>query len=220
VLGNGVGEVASQSPREIQETEEMLKRFARWIVVLTMLSLGCGQSEIKGTYEVELEIAGTAQPLAGILMLSTQILDVSPPTEGNEIIDSIWAGDDVLSANSCFILAPRLSSQESETGRAEGDGSSSEPSVIRIFEVRIQQGEVITPIEILNASDLRIEITKLQFFSGALGGELDVHTSRGIRPGRISGTRTKSASSQLCVESLAGFRAFLTSLQYGDATQP
>jgi hypothetical protein len=173
------------------------------LIAAVALGLGCGRGEIKGTYDVELEIAGAARPLRGTLILATRPLDIPSLAEDDESIDSNWFGGDAVSANSCFILAP------SESPRTSGDVG---PGVVRVFEARIQPNGVLMPIEILNASDLRIEIVKLQFFSNAVGGELDVHMAQGMRPGRIHGVRTGEANSLRCTEALEEFRGFLREL--------
>jgi hypothetical protein len=175
-----------------------LKQFGYLLIAAVAFGLGCGSGEIKGTYEVELEIAGATRPLRGTLILSTQPLDIPSLAEEDESIDSNWFGGDALSANSCFILA-----QSSSPRTSGGD----DPGVVRVFEARIQPDGIVTPIEILNASDLRIEIVKLQFFSNAVGGELDVHMAQGMRPGRIHGKRTGEASSHQCTEALDAFRS-------------
>ena len=185
-----------------------MKQFGLLLIAAVAFGLGCGRGEIKGTYDVELEIAGAARPLQGTLILSTQPLDIPSLAEEDESIDSNWFGGDAMSANSCFILAP------SGSPRASG---AVDPGVVRVFEARIQPDGVLTPIEILNASDLRIEIVKLQFFSNAVGGELDVHMAQGVRPGRIHGTRRGEANSQRCTQALESFRGFLRELpQTGD----
>jgi hypothetical protein len=48
-----------------------------------MLLQGCMQSETRGTYRVEIEIAGVAAPIEGTLILSTSALDVPPPTDAD-----------------------------------------------------------------------------------------------------------------------------------------
>jgi hypothetical protein len=190
--------------------EERLKQFGLLLIAAAAFGLACGRGEIKGTYEVELEIAGATRPLQGTLILSTKPLDIPSLAEEDESIDSNWFGGDALSANSCFILAPSGS---------PATNSQSDPGVVRVFEARIQPDGVLTPIEILNASDLRIEIVKLQFFSNAVGGELDVHMAQGVRPGRIHGSRTGEASSQRCTEALADFRELLRELPATDETR-
>ena len=86
----------------------------------------------------------------------------------------------------------------------EGD-----PGIVRVFEVRITADRVTMPIEIVNASDLSIRIVSLQFFANALGGELEIETSEGIRPGRIFGERSGAPNAHECIESLETFRATL-----------
>jgi hypothetical protein len=189
--------------------EEGLKFFALLLAIVALFGLACGRGEIKGTYEIELRIAGAGQPLKGMLMLSTQPLDIPSLSEEDGSIDAEWFGGDALSANSCFILSP----QHSSGGAANGNGS---PGVVRVFEARIEPNGIRTPIIILRASDLQVEIVKLQFFANALGGELNVQMDQEVRPGRIQGARVGPASSQTCVEGLAAFREFLRNLPSGE----
>ena len=186
-----------------------MKRIVCFLGVVAVFALACGRAEIKGTYDVELQILGVAQPFSGTLILSSQPLDIPSLSETNESIDSNWFGGDALSANSCFILAPRVS----PSGASDDyDDRGAEPRLVRVFEARIEPTQVRVPLEILHASDLQIEITKLQFFANALGGELDIHTADGVRPGRIHGTRIDSAKPQRCIESLSAFREYLRQL--------
>lgn len=188
--------------------EEALKQLAFfWFIAITAFCLACGRGEIKGSYAVELSIAGVPNPLLGTLILSTQPLDIPSIAEIDESIDSIWLSGDAFSANSCFILEPTQPSPSDE---------EHDPGFVRVFEIQIQSNAIQTPIEILNASDLRIEIADLQFFANAVGGELDVHTQQGDRPGRIHGARTGPPSSQQCIEALDAFRAFLRDLPIDD----
>jgi hypothetical protein len=165
-------------------------------ILLMTLLLGCARSEVTGTFEVELLLAGIGQPLEGTLILSTRPLDIPSLSEDNSEIDPEWFGGDALGANSCFILSPRRG--------IEGD-----PGVVRVFEARIRPDHVQMPLEILRASDLRIDIVKLQFFANAIGGELEIHVEDGIRPGQIRGTRVDSATPLRCVKTLADFREML-----------
>jgi hypothetical protein len=167
-------------------------------LVLAVSGLGCARGEVKGTYSVELLLAGAVRPFEGTLILSTRHLDIPSLVEDDPSIDPQWFGGDALSANSCFILSPQ-------------SGEESGPGVVRVFEARIQSNQVSMPIEILNATDLRIEIVKLQFFANALGGELLVHTQNGSREGRIHGARVGAESPERCAKELAAFRALLRS---------
>ncbi len=162
------------------------------LTLLVAVCLGCNQNEVKGTYEVELLIAGVARPQDGTLILSTRTLDIPAISGEDARLDPEWFGGGSISANSCFIL--------SADGRIE-----SEPSVVHVFEALIQPRGIDTPIEIVRARDVRIEIVKLQFFANALGGELDIHTADGVRPGRIRGTRIGNAYPQQCVDAVSSF---------------
>jgi hypothetical protein len=165
--------------------------------------LGCARSEVKGTWTVDLEIAGNPRTFPGTLILSSTYLDVPALSGSDAGIEPGWLGDDVLAANSCFILAP-----PSKIGE--------EAPIVRVFEARQGSDGLRMPIEIVSASELSIEIVRLQFFSGTLGGELAIHTVEGVRPGRILGERTGAARPQVCVEAMA---AFVDSLRHGAAQE-
>ena len=165
---------------------------------LLLFAVSCTRTEVKGSYDVTLEIAGNPRVFEGVLILSTAHLDIPSHPEDDSSIDSSWFGGDALAANSCFILEP--------PSKIPGD-----PPIVRVFEARIFSDHVATPIEIVNASDLSIRIVSLQFFSNTLGGELEIQTSEGIRPGRIFGERSGSSNSQKCADSVEAFRAALRS---------
>jgi hypothetical protein len=177
-----------------------LKETVHWLMAIASIGLACGQAPIKGTYEIELQVAGASRPLTGTLILSTLPLEL-PSFAGEEVpTDAEWFGGEGHSANSCFILKPT---------QASIPAGAAEPDVVRVFESQILSDGVRTPIEILHATDLKIEIAQLRFFGNALGGELEVHLEQGVRPGRIVGTRTGDPKPQLCVEKLVEFRAYL-----------
>jgi hypothetical protein len=164
------------------------------LALLVAVCLGCSQSEVKGTYDVELILAGVPRPHSGTLILSTRTLDIPFVSGTGPGVDSGWFGGESNSANSCFIL---LSPQTPQTGVEIA------PDVVHIFEALIQPRGVDTPIEIVRAGGVRIEIVKLQFFANALGGELELHTVNGVRPGRIRGTRIGDAQPQRCVDAVS-----------------
>jgi hypothetical protein len=176
--------------------EKSLREFALWMVATSLICLGCGRGEIKGAYEVDLEIAGASAPIVGTLVLSNRTLDL-PSSAYFDLAPEV-SDADAIGLNSCFILDPI------------GGSRSGEPGLARAFR---------TPIEILNAGDLRIVITRLDFFMGAVGGELEVHTTQGMRPGRIHGTQSGEASADRCVEALAAFESHLGEALEDDALE-
>lgn len=169
------------------------------LAAVVLLVSACGRGEIKGTYDVEIEIPEATRALRGVLVLSNRPLDIPSSAQGDGTAEMTQIVGDTAAANSCFILEP-------------GGSGPDDPGVVRVFEARIDPGAVRVPIEILNTPDLRIEVTRLEFFGQATGGELEVHTRRGPRPGRLFGTRAGPAAPERCVESVAAFRRFLQAL--------
>ncbi len=160
---------------------------------LTLLLVGCGQSPVHGTYDVELLIAGASRPLEGPLVLSPSPLDLPARSSDEAGIESIWLGGDPLAANSCFVLA---ASGEDESGT----------DLVRVFERRVGPRGVETPLEILRGGELRVEITKIQVFANAVGAEILVHTARDVREGRLQGARIGSPRPQDCLDSIEALR--------------
>jgi hypothetical protein len=185
--------------------EKSLREFALWMVATSLICLGCGRGEIKGAYEVDLEIAGASAPIVGTLVLSNRTLDL-PSSAYFDLAPEV-SDADAIGLNSCFILDPI------------GGSRSGEPGLARAFTSRFESDGIRTPIEILNAGDLRIVITRLDFFMGAVGGELEVHTTQGMRPGRIHGTQSGEASADRCVEALAAFESHLGEALEDDALE-
>jgi hypothetical protein len=166
------------------------------VAIALLIPLACTSTDVKGSYDVTLEIAGSPRVFEGVLILSTAHLDIPSLSEEDSSIDPEWFGGDALAANSCFILEPPSTLEEN-------------PEIVRVFEARIFADRVTMPIEIVTASDLSIRIVSLQFFANTLGGELEIETPDGIRPGQIFGERTGPAHSQKCIDSLEIFRATL-----------
>jgi hypothetical protein len=165
------------------------------ITGLLVLGAACTRSEVKGSYAIRLELAGSPRPFDGTLILSTAPLDIPTRSTMRPEIDAGVLIGDALGANSCFVL---------DLASPEGD----EGPLVRIFEARISpSGEVAMPIEIVRAADLTIRIASLQFFSNALGGELEIEVEGNVRPGRIFGERTGPPRSQDCVEAVERLRA-------------
>ena len=161
-----------------------------------LLLPGCMQSEIQGTYDVEIEIERVRAPIAGTLVVSTAILDLPPPTQEDRASLGEWLEGDTIDANSCFVLHA-------------GPGSEEIPQNVRIFDARIRGSEVEMPIEIYRTPVQRIEIVSLEFFANAIGGDLVLHDRGEQRPGRIHGIRSGSPTPQRCLDDLVTFRANL-----------
>jgi hypothetical protein len=156
------------------------------------------QSEIQGTYDVEIEIESVTTPIAGTLVVSTAILDVPPPTQEDRASLGEWLEGDTIDANSCFVL------------HDHSDGEII-PQNVRIFDARIRGGEVEMPIEIYRTPVQRIEIVSLDFFANAIGGDIILHDRGEQRPGRIHGIRSGSPTPQRCLDDLVTFRENLRS---------
>ncbi len=147
------------------------------------------QSEIRGTYRVEIEITRVAAPIEGTLILSTSALDVPPPTNADRTSLGEWFEHDTIDANSCFILHT-------------GTGEKAIPRNVRVFEAKIRRDEVELPIEIYRTPLQRIEITSLEFFANAIGGDVVLYDQGEQRPGRIHGSRSGSPTRQRCLDDL------------------
>lgn len=161
-----------------------------------MLLQGCMQSETRGTYRVEIEIAGVAAPIEGTLILSTSALDVPPPTDADRASLGEWFEHDTIDANSCFILHT-------------GTGEKAIPRNVRVFEAQIRTDEVELPLEIYRTPLQRIEIIGLEFFANAIGGDVVLHDQGEQRPGRIYGSRSGAPTRQRCLDDLETFRTSL-----------
>ena len=163
-----------------------------------MLLYGCTQSEIRGTYDVEIEIVQTAAAIKGTLILSTGFLDVPSLTEEDRAIAGDWFDGDTTDANSCFVF--------------QGDsGVDESPQSVRVFDVEIRGNDVTLPIEIFRTPAQSIEIVRLQFFANTIGGEVVLYDRGQQRAGRIHGVRSGSATPQQCLDDLEIFRSNLRS---------
>jgi hypothetical protein len=161
-----------------------------------MLLQGCTQSELRGTYDVEIEIAGAAAPIEGTLILSTGILDVPSLTEEDRAIAGDWFQSDTIDANSCFVFHG-------------GSDAGQSPQSVRVFDARIRANDVVLPIEIFRTPAQRIEIVRLQFFADTIGGDVVLDDRGQQRVGRIHGIRSGSATPQRCLDDLELFRTNL-----------
>lgn len=168
------------------------------ICLLTLGLQGCTQTEVRGSYEVEIEIDRVAEPIQGTLILSTGILDVPSLSDENRKVAGDWFESDTLDMNSCFILHT-------------GSGDDRTPQNVRVFNARIRASEVDLPIEIYRTPLQRIEIVSLQFFANTLGGDVILHDRGQQRGGRIHGVRVGPPTPQRCLDDLEKFRADLAS---------
>jgi hypothetical protein len=153
----------------------------------------CAQSEVRGTYEVEIEIAQLSRPIGGTLILSTSILGVPPLTDEERALDAGWIDSDAIDANSCFVLHGQ-------------SNSGATVQNIRVFEARLGSGQLALPVDIYKTPLQRIEIVELQFFANAIGGQIVFHDGNERRTGRIYGDRTGAPSPQRCRDELQTFR--------------
>jgi len=169
----------------------------RSIVALCILVFsGCSPSEIGGTYDVEIKLAGFPTTLNGTLVLFAGMLDIPPLADYERAALGDWFISDTLDANSCFILE-----SPSTTGTIS--------QVVRVFEASIQGNEIAVPLEIYRTPAQRIEIIDLKFFANATGGEVVLYDQDEQREGRIGGVRSSSPSAQRCQDGLEDFRAAL-----------
>ncbi len=172
--------------------------FALGTSALLMLALGCGQSDVRGTYRVEIEISSVSGPITGTLILSTGILDVPAITAEDQKNVGDWFESDTLDANSCFVLEG-------------GTGDDRTPQNVRVFEAHISGGDVELPIEIYRTPLQHLEIVELQFFAETFGGDVILYDRGQQRSGRIHGVRLGRANPQKCLDDLQTFREILRS---------
>jgi hypothetical protein len=170
----------------------------RWIAAAfcSLLLTSCMQSEIQGTYQVEIEFSRMGTPIEGTLIMSTAILDARPPTDDDRALLSDWIEGDTIDANSCFIL------------NSGGDDDET-PKNVRLFDTRIRGSEISLPIEIYRTPAQHLEITNLEFFANAIGGDVLLHDRGDERVGRIHGFRSGPPKGQRCIDDLEAFRTSL-----------
>ena len=162
-----------------------------------LLLQGCTQTEIRGTYDVEIEFVGVTDPIEGTLIFSARSLDVPSLSEEERNSAGDWFESDTINANSCFVLHT-------------GSDAEQTPQNVRVFDARIRGSELTLPIEIYRTPVQHIEIVRLQFFANTMGGEVVFHDRGQQRPGRIHGVRSGSPTPQRCLDDLGAFRANLT----------
>jgi hypothetical protein len=183
---------------QIELRSDWQSSFCAALIVCAIFLQGCSPNDIRGTYDVEIQIAGSPTVLDGTLVLGGTFLDI-PSLDNQERSDfGDWLISDSVAVNSCFILAPI-------------SGDEDEPNIVQVFEAQLQGDEISVPIDIVRMPPLRIQVVRLQFFANALGGELVVHLGDQEREGRISGIRSNLPSAQRCLDEFAAFREMLGS---------
>lgn len=170
----------------------------RWLLTIccTLALAGCSPQEIRGSYDVQIEIAGIAAPLDGALILIAGVLDAPPLAEDERAMLSDWFASDTLDADSCFILDSPSTAEDAT-------------NIVRVFETRLRGAEIVLPIEIYRTPSQRIEIVDLKFFANTIGGEIVLHDGKQQREGRLSGIRSGPPSAQQCLLALESFRSDL-----------
>ncbi len=167
------------------------------MTLLCMLVLpACSPTEVRGTYDVEIDIMGVPTTLKGTLILAAEFLDIPPIADSERAQLTEWFGGDTLDANSCFILE----------SPSDAEGSS---IIVQIFETRLIGNEIALPIEIFHTPTIRIEIVDLKFFANTTGGEVVLYDRDQKREGLIGGVRLGAPSATRCQEELEIFRANL-----------
>lgn len=178
----------SQSPRRLWRTA------ASFVFLLSLA--GCSDTEIRGSYDVEVDIAGIGTSLDGVLILAAEFLDIPPLEDEERAIFGDWFVSDTIDANSCFILESASRGEEAT-------------KIVRVFETRLRGNEIVLPIEIFRTPSNSIEIVALKFFANTTGGSVVFHDRDRQREGRIRGVRSGPPSAAKCLEELEAFRADL-----------
>jgi len=162
-------------------------------------SLACSQSDIRGTYRVEILIEQARAPIDAILVLTSTHLDIeSLPHEARGSAGE-GSGDYQADPNSCLILPAQ-------------DPNDDAPRSVTFFEARIRAGEALVPFSIFENREQRMEVTKLQLFANALGGEITFHEPEGKRPGHLIGDRLDGPAGEHCIDAMGKFYARIQEL--------
>lgn len=201
-------------------------------LLVWIATVGCSRQEIPGTYDVELLIEGAAAPIEASMILTNSDLEAATggyengydsddhngydgdydrdydsdhqdEYDGENEVDYDRYGDryaasdadDVVGApNSCLIL-PSVDTRDPA------------PRSVTFFETRVRGDEFRVPVTVFETSGERMEITKLSFFAGAVGGDVLLTGEDGERTGRIVGDRVAGPDARRCKEALAAFYA-------------
>lgn len=184
-------------PRRSQSPRRLSRAGASFVFFVFLLSLaGCSDTEIRGSYDVEVDIAGIGTSLDGVLILAAEFLDIPPLEDEERAIFGDWFVSDTIDANSCFILESASRGEEAT-------------KIVRVFETRLRGNEIVLPIEIFRTPSNSIEIVDLKFFANTTGGSVVFHDRDRQREGRIRGVRSGPPSAAKCLEELETFRADL-----------
>lgn len=164
------------------------------LLLLATLGACTNDSDLRGTYDVELRVQRIGVPIRGTLVLGSRALDVNDPIwivpnkRGGGPIDD--EDDLLLDPNSCFVLT----SARSET-----------PHAVMLFEIRSGDEGIELPFGLFDSGNERIEVTELKLFADALSGDLVYAEANGTGEGRLYGDRTGGPDGDACVRSLARF---------------
>jgi hypothetical protein len=171
-------------------------------------STACGQSDLRGTYRVEILIEKARAPIDAILVLTSTHLDIeSLSFEARDAIGSGGGGgsggvddqEQQADPNSCLILPST-------------DPEDTAPRSVTFFEVRVRGGDAVVPFSIFETHEQRMVVTKLQLFANALGGEILFYEPDGERPGRLTGDRLGGPTGGQCIEAMKAFHARIQEL--------
>lgn len=164
------------------------------LLLLAILGACTDDSDLRGTYDVELRVPRIGVPIRGMLVLGSRELDVNdliwivPNKRGGGAIDD--EDDLLLDPNSCLVLT----SARSET-----------PHAVMLFEIRSGAEGIELPFGLFDSGKERIEVTDLKLFADALSGDLVYTDANGTGEGRLYGDRTGAPDGDACVRSLARF---------------
>jgi len=174
-------------------------------LLIGLVSTACSQSDLRGTYRVEILIEKARAPIDAILVLTSTRLDIE--SLSFEARDAIRSGgrreggsggvdyqEDQADPNSCLILPSE-------------DPEDAAPRSVTFFEARIRAGDVVVPFSIFETRERRMVVTKLQFFANTLGGEILFYEPDGERPGRLIGDRRGGPTGGQCIEAMNAFHA-------------
>ncbi len=164
------------------------------LVLLANLTACSGQSDVRGTYEVELRVPKIGVPLEGTLVLGARSLEVGdgawivPNTRGGGEIDD--EDDLLLDVNSCLVL------MSARTGAAHS---------VMLFESRARTDGIDLPFGFFDSGKERIEVTDVSLFANALSGDLVFADEDGIGRGKLYGDRIGDADGDYCTLAHAKF---------------
>ncbi|MEM9174616.1 MAG: hypothetical protein AAGC67_05235 [Myxococcota bacterium] len=162
---------------------------------LATLSACSRDRDLRGLYEVELQVPAIGVPIRGTLLLGSRSLDVIEPAwvVPNKRGGGVIADDDdlLLDANSCLVL---------ENTRRDA------PLYVMFFETRSIGNEIELPFGFFDSGKERIEVHDLRLFAGALAGELVYRDADGESTGRLYGDRVGQPDGEACTRALTRLR--------------